>query len=401
MTHSALHTATRGWLADPSVTAVMDALESANGSARFVGGCVRDALLGRLGADIDLAVDLEPPDVVAALEGAGLRAVPTGIDHGTVTAVVDGRTIEITSLRRDVATDGRRAVVSYTKDWREDSLRRDFTINALYVDREGILTDFHGGIEDLSKPELRFIGDPGTRIREDVLRILRFFRFLAQLDIPAPDAEAMAACREHVPLLPKLSAERVAGETLRLLTQEDPARVLAIMRDIGALAHWMPEATDDAALTRLIGLETARGEVDPIRRLAALCGKGAGNVGARLKFSSADQQRLAAMGEIVPAPENPRRTLYRLGAQPARDAALIGLARGVEGWRGVLSLVANWTAPIFPIRGSDALALGLAPGPTVGKVLKDLEEEWVAADFVSDRTILLARLKQRVEEGGE
>lgn len=402
MNTSALLKATRDWLAQPSVVAVMDALRSAGGSPRFVGGCVRDALLGRPGADIDVAVDLEPLEVVDALDRAAIRAVPTGIDHGTVTGVVGGRAVEVTSLRRDVETDGRRAVVSFTKDWREDSLRRDFTINALYVDPEGVITDFHGGLDDLSQRRLRFIGDPSERIREDVLRILRFFRFLAQLDIKIPDPEALAACRHGVPLLPSLSAERVAAEVLRLLSQEAPAPVLAIMRDIGALSHWLPEAMDESALTQLIDLERSRGNGDPIRRLAALCPAGGGTVGARFKLSSADQDRLRALDQVGrAAPDNPRRALYALGADRAVDASMIGLARGEGAWQSLLSMTETWTTPVFPIKGADVLALGVAPGPAVGDILRDLEQAWIAADFDWDRAGLLSRLKTRVEGGAE
>jgi poly(A) polymerase len=398
MSDTTLAEVTRGWLADPAVAAVFDALETAGGSARFVGGCVRDALRGRSVADIDIAVDLEPPDVIAALETAGLRAVPTGIDHGTVTAVAASRGLEVTSLRRDVETDGRRAVVAYTKDWRADSERRDFTVNALYADRAGDILDFHGGVDDLREGRLRFIGDPILRIREDILRILRFFRFMAQLDVAAPDPEGLAACRDQVALLPRLSAERVAPEVLRLLDQAKPLPALGAMRDAGATAHWLPEARNDAALAALIDLEAMRGEGDPIRRLAVLCDGAAAGVGARLKLSSAAQARLAALDGEAAAPDRARAAVYRLGPAGAVDRALVGLARGRDGWRDVLDTADRWTPPRFPLTGADVLARGVPPGPAVGAALDDLEAAWIAADFAWDRNALLSRLEARIEQ---
>ncbi|WP_319637395.1 CCA tRNA nucleotidyltransferase [Pacificispira spongiicola] len=386
------------WMLASDTIRVQAALTDARGTVRFVGGCVRDALLGRKVKDIDLATDLTPPAVIEALTKAGIRFIPTGIDHGTITALPDHRPFEVTSLRRDVETDGRRAVVAYTTDWREDSLRRDFTVNALYADADGTITDFHGGLADLEMRHLRFIGDADTRIREDVLRILRFFRFHAQINCPAFDRVGLDACRARRDLLPELSAERVAGELLRLIGLPDPIAALTVMLTDGFLDHWLPEAKETAVLERLID-RTA----DPILRLAALLPTGADGqaVATRLRLSNKDAARLSFLTDNATPPGDEkaaRATVYHLGADRARDRAILGTARDGErragdGWARLSSVAQGWTPPLFPISGKDAIALGLIPGPALGAALTRLERDWIDGDFLADRDTLLARLK--------
>ncbi|WP_420419451.1 CCA tRNA nucleotidyltransferase [Pacificispira sp.] len=385
------------WFSEPEVRRLLDALANASIDVRFVGGCVRDALLGRTATDLDLAVDAPPDTVTDALTGHDIKVVPTGIDHGTVTAVLDGRTVEVTSLRRDVETDGRRAVVRYTKDWREDSLRRDFTVNALYADRDGHLTDFHGGMDDLTAGRLRFIGDPDERIREDYLRILRFFRFHAQLGLQTLDAPGLEACARLKERLRDLSAERVAREMLRLLEAPAPAPYLSAMIDGGFLDYWLPEAADVDILERLCGLDPTP---DPLLRLAALCPAGPDGmdaIAARLKLSGRDRDRLTALAAPPSPPADPgaaRAIVYRLGPPLARDQALLALARGgAEDWTVLRQVAEGWAPPDFPLSGRDALAAGMSPGPAVGEILRRIEEDWIAGDFELDRDGLLRRLK--------
>src|SRR5215470_14951797 len=259
------------WMLETATRDVLAALTADGDPARFVGGCVRDALLGRPVADIDIATPAPPDRVLALLARAGIRALPTGIAHGTVTALADRRHFEITTLRHDVSTDGRRAVVAFTADWAADAARRDFTINALFCDAEGRVYDHVGGLADLAARRVRFVGDARTRIREDVLRLLRFFRFYAQLGVPPPDEAALAAAGELAPLLPLLSGERVRAELLRLLASPDPAAVLRLMQAHGVLAHLLPPGLDLDRLAGLVAVEQrVAGAADPLRRLAAL-----------------------------------------------------------------------------------------------------------------------------------
>src|SRR4051812_4969410 len=283
------------WMREPATHALLTALGEAGIAARFVGGCVRDALLGRESADIDLATPALPEEIIAALEKAGIKAVPTGIAHGTVTAVVPPRHFEITTLRRDVETYGRRARVAFDADWSEDAARRDFTINALYLDPRGIVHDPVGGLEDLAAHRIRFVGEPAKRIAEDVLRVLRYYRFEARFGRGEGDGAAREACRSAVPLLPTLSAERVAQEVLRLLTVADPVPALRMMREDEVLAAILPEATRLDRLESLIRLEPAP---DPVLRLAALVdvdGSGAARLAERLHLSNAVRDRLAGL----------------------------------------------------------------------------------------------------------
>ncbi len=384
-----------------TMDAARDVLAALGGEARFVGGCVRDALAGQLPADLDLATTLLPDAVVAKLEAAGLKAIPTGIAHGTVTAVARGRTFEITTLRRDVATDGRHATVAFTDDWRADAARRDFTINAMSMTADGDVFDYFDGRADLAAGRVRFVGDAATRIREDVLRALRFFRFHARFASGAPDEEGLAACRELAALLPGLSAERVAGELFRLLEGPRAAATLDAMREVGLLAHWLPEAGPAGVLARLETLVAGSGAPpSAVRALAALLPPDAGPaVAARLKLSNADAERLAALlkpaarlDPNAPAPER-RASFYRLGGDPA-DHVLLAWARAASdgGFPAFLEAARGWVRPRFPLNGEDARAAGILPGPAMGEWLKRHEDSWVDYGAVESRAALLARL---------
>jgi poly(A) polymerase len=419
------------WMKAAPTRALLKALGNAGIAARFVGGCVRDALLGRPIADVDLATPARPEEVVAALEKARIKAVPTGIEHGTVTAVIPPRHFEITTLRRDVETDGRRARVAFDADWAEDAARRDFTINAIYLDPDGTLHDPVGGLADLEAHRVRFVGEPARRIAEDVLRVLRYYRFEARFGGGNGDEAARAACRDAAPLLPRLSAERVAQELLRLLAVPDPAPALRMMAEDGVLAAILPEATRLDRLQRLIALETPtrlplHGELpppqagegrgggrqpDPLRRLAALIAVDAAGTIAlaeRLRLSNADRDRLA--GLAPPWPLEPggdlraqRLALYRLGTERYRDIALLLAAQGAideAGLAGLLALTATWKPPRFPLKGHDVTVLGIPPGKRVGELLAALRGWWEAGDFTADRAACLARLKKIADAGG-
>ncbi len=329
------------WLAEPATRRLLAALTAAGIEARFVGGCVRDALLDIEAGDIDLATPARPEAVIAALGAARIKALPTGVAHGTVTAIISPRTFEITTLRRDVETDGRHAVVAFGAGWDEDAARRDFTINAIYLSADGTLDDPVGGIADLAANRVRFVGDPAARIAEDVLRILRYYRFEARFGDGAGDAAARAACRAAVSTLPTLSAERVSREMMRLLASQNPVRVLKMMQEDGVLAAILPEATRIDRLERLLSFEPAP-QYDAasrlMRRVAALVAvdrEGAAALAARLRLSSADRKRL--VGLASPWPVDPtadgkaqRRAIYGLGAQRYLDLVWLLGRRGYD-----------------------------------------------------------------------
>jgi poly(A) polymerase len=396
------------WMNAPATRAVIEALTADGSEVRFVGGCVRDAVLGRPVGDIDIATPDVPARVIELLEAAGLKAVPTGIEHGTVTAVALHRPFEITTLRRDVETYGRHAKVAFTDNWTEDAARRDFTINALSAKPDGRLYDPFGGIADLKARRVRFVGEAMARIREDVLRLLRFFRFYAHFGAPPPDAEALAAAETMAPLLPTLSGERIAAETLKLLAAPDPAGVLALMRDCAVLPHFLPEASNLDRLAKLVALETKLGRPpDPPRRLAAVLSGGivsARAIAGRLRLSNALRDRIvAALGEPVPSPKLERAQLralrYRLSAEAFADRCLIAWAEdeGAESkWREILAL-AGWQPPVFPIRAQDALDRGAKSGPALGLLMAEMEKWWVAGNFAADRAASLAELARRLE----
>jgi poly(A) polymerase len=391
------------WMVDRATLAVLEALAAGGAQARFVGGSVRDALLGRRIGDIDIATPTTPERVIALLEKRGIKVVPTGLAHGTVTAIAGTppRHFEITTLRRDVETYGRRARVVFDADWAADAARRDFTINAIFLDPDGTVHDPVRGVADLRARRVRFVGDPATRIAEDVLRILRYYRFEARFGTSLGDPPARAACRALAHLLPNLSAERVAQELVRLLEAPDPVPVLRMMAEDGVLSIILPEARRLDRLQHMIAIEP---EPDPLRRLAALIdvdGAGAIALAERMHFSNAWRDRLHGLAppRAIDPPADmaaQRRALYRLGAKRYRDIALLLAAEGAMS-RGrlveLLALARDWTPPIFPLTGRDVTALGIAPGPEVGRLLGAVHDWWETGDFTADRAACLFYLQ--------
>lgn len=387
------------WMDAPAVRRLLAVLAQGGVGARFVGGCVRDTLLGRVIGDIDLAVDKPPDVVVRALEVAAIKVVPTGIKHGTVTAVIERRPFELTTLRRDVETDGRRAIVAFTDDWRVDASRRDFTFNALYAAPDGTLFDPFDGRADLAAGRVRFIGDADRRIEEDRLRVLRFFRFYAWFGRPPIDGEGFAACRRNAATLGALSAERVAKELLRLLAAPAPADALEAMVEAGALDHWLPECLGTRILRALVDREGDR--PDPLRRLAAIVP--APVVAKRLRLSTQETLRL----ELMLSPENEvqldgdardmRAQVYRLGTSLFIDRVLLAVDAPGD-WRAAVALARSWTPPDLPVTGGDVLKLGLKPGRRVGHLLDAVEHWWIAGDFAADRAACLAELERLAVE---
>ena len=385
----------------------MGALAAGGAVVRLVGGCVRDAIVGRPVKDIDLATPDPPDQVIARLKSAGIAAVPTGFAHGTVTAVIGKWGAQITTLRRDVDSDGRRATVAFIDDWEIDAKRRDLTINALYCDADGTVYDPLGGLADLDVGRVRFVGDPDRRIAEDALRILRFFRFHAWYGRGAPDVGGLAACARSDQLLAALSGERVAGELLRLLAAPDPTEVMAAMAAAGVLGVVLPEAENLDRLAALVALEVDGIGPDPERRLAAVMGGGgpaAACAARRLRLANTARARLAVLAAppLSPAADRDaraaRRALYRLGRERFIDLALLRRAAG-EGsqaaYRAVLGTARTWTAPRFPLRGADALALGIPEGPAVGRLMDAVQQWWEAGDFRAGRVACLRELAAR------
>ena len=393
------------WLIAPETRAVIDALTRDGGQTRFVGGCVRDAWLGRAVKDVDLATPDPPETVMQRLSRAGIRAIPTGIEHGTVTAVIGRKHFEITTLRHDVETFGRRARVAFTDDWDADAARRDFTMNALSAEPDGTVHDPFGGIDDLEAGRVRFVGDAEARIREDVLRLLRFFRFHAWYGKGEPERPALEACGRLAPLLPTLSGERVAAELLRLLMAPDPATALCLMRDHGVLRHILPELTEIERLRMLVLIEDEMGNRDAIRRLAALLPRETATalaVAQRLRLSNADRDRLATLASpantIAPTLDERarRRALHRLGAGLFRDLVLLDWAdqpAGAKRHRALLAAADQWTPAALPVKGQDLLDLGVPPGPEVGRVLAEIERWWEEGDYRATREDCLSKLK--------
>ena len=376
------------WLTAPATRAVLEALAAAGGPdcVRFVGGCVRNALMGQTVDDIDLATRLLPEAAMAALKAAGVKVVPTGIDHGTVTAVSGRRPYEITTLRRDVDTDGRRAVVAFTDDWAADAARRDFRLNALYADAAGTVFDPTGrGVEDARAGRIVFVGDPRTRIHEDYLRILRFFRFFARYGRGEPDADGLAACAALADGMDRLSAERVSRELLKLLTAPDPRPAMAAMATAGVLGKVLPEA---CALTLFDAMVTVSN--DPVLRLSALLPTDAGAIATparRLRLPNAMRERLveaAAEGARLDMTDaTARAALYRAGPMAFRDRVLRAeaVADSPGAGRRLLDLSETWPIPRMPVGGRQVAAAGGGPGPETGRLLKAFEEGWIADDF--------------------
>jgi len=361
---------------DKGLKAVVAAL---GGDIRLVGGVVRDTLAGQVTKDIDLATPLLPEMVIEKLSAARIKCVPTGLAHGTVTAVVEGRPFEITTLRRDVSTDGRRATVTFTDDWEEDAARRDFTVNALYADPDtGEIQDYFGGVADLEAGIVRFIGEPLTRIAEDHLRILRFFRFNARFGKGGPHAESLDACRVRANDLMALSRERIAMELLAILALPNPESAIGLMIENGIFVPVLPEIADAASLGRLLEREKALAlGSDALRRLAALLPAdpaSAEDIGNRLRLSNAQRKQLITLASrSVDDNTNPKALAYRLGVDAALDRLLLGT--------GDAAAILGWTPPKFPLTGGSIVARGIQAGPEVARVLQAVERQWIEEGF--------------------
>lgn len=396
------------WLTDADNRSVIDALGA--DKARFVGGCVRNALLGHPVADIDIATTLTPDQVEAALKAADIRYVPTGIAHGTITAVIDGAPIEITTLRKDVSTDGRRATVAFTTDWSVDAGRRDFTVNALYASADGQVFDPTGqGLDDISSGKFRFVGKAEDRVAEDYLRILRYFRFLAWYGGDTKlDKDALTACREGKSGLKSLSAERIWSEIKKLLGAPNPARIARIMLSNDILETLMPESTNVDGLDAFIKLEQREAlKPDPLLRLMALSARNPLPIALlckRMKMSNAEKARLRGWADDD-TPFDPSMSereklaaIYTAGKRRAMDRCLIRAAGEPDPllsarWMSFADLALGWTPPEFPITGADMIAAGVAKGPAMGKRMEALKALWVRSGFTADKPKLLMALK--------
>jgi poly(A) polymerase len=410
------------WLMAPETRAVMEALCAYGADVRFVGGCVRDSLSGKPVTDIDIATPDLPDTVIQLLQSSGIRAVPTGIEHGTVTAVIEGKSFEITTLRRDIETDGRRAEVAFTTDWIEDAKRRDFTINTLSATLDGDVYDPGSGISDIAYGWVRFVGRASERIAEDHLRILRFYRFYGSFSQPYADIDARSACRAAAGELINLSGERISQELLKILLLSDPAEIVIRMKGDHILDDILPEA-GDVNLLRLVNWFETRAiridgiEPDAIRHLAALVEtdrQGARALCQRLRLSNKDADRLADicdppvnvspdMGELAE-----QKALRRYGHELLEDLALLNWAREMsdnprlprlrkDAWVSLLERCGTWENPKFPISGRDVLALGIARGPDVGRLLTRVEEWWENGNYQADRQACLNRLVEETK----
>lgn len=396
------------WAFDGDVHRVIDALEAEGATVRFVGGCVRDVIAGRRVEDYDLATNAVPSRVLGLLNKAGIRAIPTGIEHGTVTAAPGFRqAVQITTLRRDVATDGRRAVVSFSTDWEEDAARRDLTINALSADRAGRVYDYFGGIEDLEKGRVRFVGDPADRIAEDCLRILRYFRFYGRFGRGPPEEKAIAACAAAADRLDALSGERAWYEMRRILAAPSPGQTLYLMEEAGVLGRLFPGPRSLRTVGDLARLERAAAvEAEPLRRLAALSQlsrRDARWVARRMRMSRREADLLDALAAHrgvlfsgMPS-ASARRLLYRLGADVFRHLALLERAAALEPDGDWLTDMAADPPPRFPLSGGDAMKAGVSEGPAVGAFLEAVEDWWIAEAFGPDRAACLGRLREIAE----
>lgn len=399
------------WLRNAETQAVFAALSAGGFEARAVGGAVRNALLGESIKDIDFATTAEPADVIRLVENAGLKPIPTGLEHGTITVVVNHVPFEVTTLRRDIETFGRHARVTFTTDWAEDARRRDFTINALYCDAAGHIHDPLGGITDIKNRHVRFIGHPQDRIREDYLRILRFFRFTAQYTAGVPDKAGLAACQELAAGLVSLSGERIRNELLRLLAAPHATTVVETMEEAGLLWPLLGAPCSPSTLARAAAIERAlERPADPLFRLGALTLAGPGaalGLREKLKLSSQEFERLAAMALPDPAfdPERPRQSaeafIYRYGAQRFDDGACLAWARSSastsdEARLARVRFAGSFKAPELPVRGSDVLALGVPAGPLVGRIISGFEDWWIENGFPMEPQQLAEELRRRV-----
>lgn len=409
------------WLGEKHLQRLLAALKEGGEEARVAGGAVRNALIGQPVADIDIAATTVPEETIRRAEAAGFKTVPTGIEHGTITAIGGGKAYEVTTLRADIETDGRRAKVIYGRDWKLDAERRDFTINALYADADGTVVDLVGGVADIEARRLRFIGEPEARIREDYLRILRFFRFFAWYGDGRPDAEGLKACARLKDGLSRLSAERVWSELKKLLSASDPSRALLWMRQAGVLTAVLPESEKWGidAIHGLVRTEKDLGwNAGPLLRLEAMVPPDAARMkvlAERLRFSTSEGERLKQWA-LTASPESKTtetelaKRLYfgnrdgfldrlRLALAAARTRAVEDNQAMLEagGYSRLLGFALKWEKPTFPIKGADLTELGASPGPKLGATLKNLEKEWVDSGFAMDRGALLKRAAKALE----
>jgi poly(A) polymerase len=393
------------WLREGALARLLVVLDCDGEEARVVGGAVRNALLGEPIGDIDVATTALPGEIIKRAQVQGFKTVPTGIDHGTVTVVIDGRPFEVTALREDVETFGRKARVSFGRDWKKDAERRDFTINALSVTRDGTVHDYTGGLADLDKRRIRFIGDPAARIAEDYLRILRFFRFHAHYGEGLPDHAGFAACISARAGLATLSRERVRAELLKTVLGRHAVPVLAVMSECGILISVLGGVALLASFSNLAKIEHAAGiHPDPIRHLGALAvfvSDDAQRLAEKLRLSNAEHERLASMGEhwraLAPEPsgKSARALLYRIGPDRFVDRVLIAWSRSQAGlkdpsWRALLDMPQHWIIPVFPIKAADVMKLGVEKVPMLGEILATAEDMWIASDFEADEKLLPA-----------
>ncbi len=412
--------AAENWFSTPALRRVFDLLNADGGEVRVVGGAVRNSLMGLAASDIDMATTLLPDEVMARAERAGIKAIATGIDHGTVTLVVDGKPFEITTLRRDVETDGRHAEVAFGTDWKVDAERRDLTINALYANAKGEVIDLVDGLPDIESRTVRFIGEAEKRVAEDYLRVLRFFRFFAWYGAGRPDADGLRACARARSKLSGLSAERVWSELKKLLSAEDPGRALLWMRQAGVLTEVLPESEKWGidAIPGLVAAERAFGWApDPLLRLAAIVPPDVERLSAmaaRLRFSKAESAFFVAWAKAPVIPDAVAdtafdRLLYRngpLGLSTRLKLAVAVVRQKAEMDPSLLAETARlkrllaraeaWKKPVLPVSGADILEAGVPAGPRVGELLKQVEESWVDGNFNADRATLVARLKSLV-----
>ncbi|MDE2445357.1 MAG: CCA tRNA nucleotidyltransferase [Alphaproteobacteria bacterium] len=383
------------WLNTPALRGVMKAIAQAGGEVRVAGGAVRNALLGVAIADIDLATTLLPNAVMTVCKAAGIRVHPTGIDHGTVTVVAEGLPFEVTTLRRDVETDGRRAVVAFTDDWRQDALRRDFTINAMYCDGNGKIYDYTTGYQDILRRRVRFVGDAERRISEDYLRILRFFRFHAAYGQGAMCPVGLVACAKLKAGLKSISAERIRQEMFKLLVAKRAVPTLKIMAAHGILKIILPYTEDWRVIERL--------PLDPVLRVFALASQKS-RLKVRLRLSNDQATRIEALGQcpnLSPqlSPQRQHAALYKIGGQAWRDGVALAWAkshapRSSQKWIDLLTLPDRWAVPVFPIKGRDLLQQGVASSPMMGDKLLQLEKWWIAKDFAPTKAEILERVKK-------
>jgi poly(A) polymerase len=389
------------WLRSPGLRRIVAAIESAGGTARLVGGAVRGVLRKEAKTDIDLACDLPPESVIRAMRRARLRTIPTGLAHGTVT-VLAGLPVEITTLRRDVETFGRHARVAFTESWFEDALRRDLTINALYADLDGRIFDPTGGIADLAAGRVRFVGDPQRRIEEDALRILRFFRFAERYGRGTLDAAGFAACARAAAALERLSGERIASEMTKLVAGRSPVSVLEPMCRAGILGHVALDGADIAGLARLLALEPLAGPTDAVLRLAAMLpdAGAATRLADRWRLSNTVRRRLELLCSATPGlgdERSIRLAYYRLGGEALRSVGLIAAAKRITvDLDSLLRVARSASPPSFALGGADVIALGIAQGPRVGLLLREVEAWWMARDFVPTRSQCIDELQRRV-----